>query len=130
MQSIVASPVELQPDVEAFLLGIGGGDVSAPVRTAFLSEEHVLRVARLVGEGGPMYVLSVEEDRNRLSLSRAARRHQLTRRETAVLTLILDGSNASEIAATLGISENTVQGYFKRLLSKTGSRNRVAMVAS
>ena len=76
-----------------------------------------------------MFVLTVEEDANRKSLSRAVRRYQLTRRETAVLTLILDGLNASEIGGSLTISENTVQGYFKRLLAKTGSRNRVSMVA-
>ncbi len=129
LKRIVASPVELQPEVEAFLRDGLGGEACSAVRTAYLSGEHVLRVARLFGEGGAMFVLTVEEDANRKSLSRAVRRYQLTRRETAVLTLILDGLNASEIGGSLTISENTVQGYFKRLLAKTGSRNRVAMVA-
>jgi DNA-binding NarL/FixJ family response regulator len=129
LERIVASAGELQPDVEAFLRDYESSHSGAPVRTAYLDDERLLRVARLVGEDGTMFVLSVEEDPNRKNLSRAVRRHQLTRRETAVLTLILDGLQSSEIAQALTISENTVQGYFKRLLAKTGSRNRVSMIA-
>jgi len=129
LERIVASSDALQPEVETFLREAEAKDAAAPVRTAYLADERLLRVARLVGEGGTMFVLSVEEDPNRKNLSRAVRRHQLTRRETAVLTLILDGLQSSEIAQTLTISENTVQGYFKRLLAKTGSRNRVSMIA-
>ncbi len=126
---IMANSDTLQPEVETFLRGIAGSNALPPLRTTFLDEEHVLRAARLVGSGGTMFVLTVELDRNRESLSRAARRHLLTRRETSVLKLILDGLSTGEIAETLGISEHTVQGYFKRLLSKTGARNRVSMVA-
>jgi len=129
LERIVVNSTELQPEVEAFLREYESSDAAAPVRTAYLADERLLRVARLVGEGGTMFVLSVEEDPNRKNLSRAVRRHQLTRRETAVLTLILDGLQSSEIAQALTISENTVQGYFKRLLAKTGSRNRVSMIA-
>jgi DNA-binding CsgD family transcriptional regulator len=126
---IIASPNQLQPEVAAALREMEHRDDGSPLRAAALSDDYVLRVARLVGEGETMFALSVEEDPKRKSLSRATRRHQLTRRETTVLTLILDGSSAGEIAAQLGISEHTVQGYFKRLLAKTGARNRVAMVA-
>jgi DNA-binding NarL/FixJ family response regulator len=45
------------------------------------------------------------------------------------LALILEGDSAGDIARTLCISEHTVQGYVKVLLSKTKSRNRPAMVA-
>jgi DNA-binding CsgD family transcriptional regulator len=44
--------------------------------------------------------------------------------------LILEGASATETAETLKIAETTVQGYYKRLLSKTNSRNRPAMVAN
>jgi FixJ family two-component response regulator len=47
-----------------------------------------------------------------------------------ILILVLEGANASEVAAALVISEHTVHGYFKRLLKKTRSRNRAAMVAN
>jgi DNA-binding CsgD family transcriptional regulator len=44
--------------------------------------------------------------------------------------MILEGANATETAQVLKIAETTVQGYYKRLLSKTRSRNRPAMVAN
>jgi DNA-binding CsgD family transcriptional regulator len=44
--------------------------------------------------------------------------------------MILEGANAPETAQALQIAETTVQGYYKRLLIKTKSRNRPAMVAN
>jgi DNA-binding CsgD family transcriptional regulator len=72
----------------------------------------------------------LEPFRSRDTVRVAARRYALTKREHEVLMLILEGANAAEIAGALHISEHTVQGYFKRLLKKTGSRNRAAMVAN
>jgi DNA-binding CsgD family transcriptional regulator len=130
LKRIIVNRVKLQPAVEAFVRELAAGDQDAsPVRFRFLDDDQVLRVVRVVGEEGAVFILSVEEDRNRSSLMRAARRHELTRRETEVLALILDGSSAGEIADLLAISEHTVQGYFKRLLFKTRARNRVSMVA-
>jgi DNA-binding CsgD family transcriptional regulator len=132
LKRIIVNRVKLQPDIEAFVGGLSAADrdhPASPVRFNFLDDDRFLRVVRVVGDEGSMYILSVEEDRNRSSLLRAARRHELTRRETEVLGLILDGLNAGEIAEALAISEHTVQGYFKRLLYKTGARNRVSMVA-
>ena len=47
------------------------------------------------------------------------------------VVLITGGARrvGAEIARALTISEYTAQGYLKSLLSKTGSRNRAAMVA-
>jgi DNA-binding CsgD family transcriptional regulator len=132
LKRIIVNRVRLQPDVEAFVRGLAGAEhdeAASPVRFRFLDDDRILRVVRVVGEEGTVFILSIEEDRNRNSLLRAARRHELTRRETEVLALILDGWSAGEIAETLAISEHTVQGYFKRLLYKTGARNRVSMVA-
>ena len=131
LKRILMNRVKLQPDVEAFVreLAAQREEPGSPVRFNFLDDFRVMRVARVIGDEGTMFVLSIEEDRNRNSLLRAARRHELTRRETEVLGLILDGSSAGEIAEALAISEHTVQGYFKRLLYKTGARNRVSMVA-
>jgi DNA-binding CsgD family transcriptional regulator len=47
-----------------------------------------------------------------------------------VLALLLEGASAGETASALNIAETTAQGYVKRLLSKTNSRNRPAMVAT
>jgi DNA-binding CsgD family transcriptional regulator len=132
LSRILVNRVKLQPDVEAFVRGLAAVDrdeTASPVRFNFLDDYRILRVVRVVGDEGTVFILSVEEDRNRSSLLRAARRHELTRRETEVLGLILDGSSAGEIGKALAISEHTVQGYFKRLLFKTGARNRVSMVA-
>jgi DNA-binding CsgD family transcriptional regulator len=128
---ILESRFKLQPEVETFIRSLSSDDGELPpVRVGLLSGNRVLRVVRVVGSDGTMFILSVEEDRNCNSLVRAARRHGLTRRETEVLSLILDGCSAGEIAGMLALSEHTVQGYFKRLLFKTGARNRVSMVAS
>jgi DNA-binding CsgD family transcriptional regulator len=132
LKRIIINRVRLQPDVEAFVRGLATverDEVPSPVRFTFLDDDRMLRVVRVIGDEGAVFILSIEEDRNRSSLVRAARRHELTRRETEVLALILDGSSAGEIAEALAISEHTVQGYFKRLLYKTGARNRVSMVA-
>jgi DNA-binding CsgD family transcriptional regulator len=130
LKRILVNRVKLQPDVESFVRELAAEhEPGSPVRFNFLDDFRIMRVARVIGDDGTMFVLSIEEDRNRSSLLRAARRHELTRRETEVLGLILDGSSAGEIAEALAISEHTVQGYFKRLLYKTGARNRVSMVA-
>ena len=104
----------------------GGGDG----RVAFLDAQQFVRVTRLDGRVGSMFAVSVENVRGGDSLSRSARKYQLTPREIDVLALILEGANAVEIALALNIAETTVQGYYKRLLSKTSSRNRAAMVAN
>ena len=98
--------------------------------TAFLDEHRVVRVTRLDGREGYVFAVSVEHFRGGDSLSRAARKYQLTAREIDVLAMILEGASAVEIAEALKIAETTVQGYYKRLLSKTRSRNRPAMVAN
>lgn len=131
LQRLIENRSKLQPDVAAFVQELASEvhEDNSPVRIGLLNDDRVLRVVRVVGSDGTMFILSVEEDRNSSSLMRAARRHQLTRRETEVLSLILDGASAGEIAQMLALSEHTVQGYFKRLLFKTGARNRVSMVA-
>jgi DNA-binding CsgD family transcriptional regulator len=97
---------------------------------AFLDTHRYVRVTRLDGRDGSMYAVSVEFFRGGDSLQRAARKYQLTPREIDVLAMILEGSSATETAHALKIAETTVQGYYKRLLSKTKSRNRPAMVAN
>jgi DNA-binding CsgD family transcriptional regulator len=99
-------------------------------RIAFLDTHRFVRVTRLDGRDGSLFAVSVEFFRGADSLSRAARKYQLTPREIDVLAMILEGASAIETAHALSIAETTVQGYYKRLLSKTRSRNRPAMVAN
>jgi DNA-binding CsgD family transcriptional regulator len=97
---------------------------------AFLDSHRFVRVTRLEGSSEPLYAVTIEFSRGSDSLSRAARKYQLTPREIDVLAMIIEGSNAVEVAQALKLAETTVQGYFKRLLVKTQSRNRPAMVAN
>jgi DNA-binding CsgD family transcriptional regulator len=99
-------------------------------RIAFLDALRFVRVTRLDGNDGSLFALTIEAFRGADSLSRATRKYQLTPREVEVLKMILEGASAPETAQTLKIAETTVQGYYKRLLSKTQSRNRPAMVAN
>lgn len=99
-------------------------------RVAFLNAHRLVRVTRLDGNEGSLFAVTVESFRGGDSLARATRKYQLTPREIDVLSLILEGASAIETAETLKIAESTVQGYYKRLLSKTNSRNRPAMVAN
>lgn len=87
-----------------------------------------LRLSRLDGNEA-LYALVLESDRNDGKMLRATSRYQLTRRQSEVLALLLDGASASDVAHALVISEYTAQGYVKCLLTKTSSRNRAEMIA-
>ena len=99
-------------------------------RVTFIDSHRFVRVTRLEGSSGLLYAVTIEFFRGSDSLSRSARKYQLTPREIDVLAMIIEGSNAVEVARALQLAETTVQGYFKRLLVKTQSRNRSAMVAN
>jgi DNA-binding CsgD family transcriptional regulator len=97
---------------------------------SILDGQRFVRLTRLSGNDGMGFAVSIENFRGGDSLSRAARKHQLTRREVDVLAMLLEGASAAETAIALNIAETTVQNYVKRLLAKTKSRNRPAMVAN
>ena len=59
----------------------------------------------------------------------ARTRFGLSQREFDVLSLLLDGKTAAEIAQTLCIAVSTTVDYVKRLMNKTNARNRADMVA-
>ncbi|HTV74658.1 MAG TPA: helix-turn-helix transcriptional regulator [Candidatus Acidoferrales bacterium] len=105
------------------------GDTPHGKSTFSIPPSHVVRAQALAGSDGTFLALTIEHRRERQALARARQRFDLTPREQQVLRFILEGAQANEIAAALHIAESTVQGYFKRLLAKTRSRNRAAMVA-
>jgi two-component system, NarL family, nitrate/nitrite response regulator NarL len=55
---------------------------------------------------------------------------ELTPRERAVLSCLVDGSSNKEIARNLGVSEVTVRVHLKHAFAKLGVRNRTQAVAS
>ncbi len=52
-----------------------------------------------------------------------ARQLKLTRRETELLTLSVDGLSRKELAQALGVAENTVKAQIRSLLKKSGARS-------
>jgi DNA-binding NarL/FixJ family response regulator len=54
---------------------------------------------------------------------------QLTERETAVLRLVVAGLRNKEIAAQLGISENTVKFHLRNILEKLHAESRTEVAA-
>jgi DNA-binding NarL/FixJ family response regulator len=51
------------------------------------------------------------------------RQLKLTRRETELLTLSIDGLSRKELAEALGVAENTVKAQIRSLLKKSGARS-------
>lgn len=117
----------LEPAIERIVRDLLG--VRSSERFALVPPGSLLRLIPLEGDAGRLFAITIEEWPQRDSLARAAQTYALSRRQTEVLTLILQGASAPEIANTLSLAESTIQGYFKDLLSKTGARNRPAMVA-
>ena len=54
----------------------------------------------------------------------------LTRREIEVLTVVATGARNKEIAATLGISEDTVKMHIKSIITKLGAEDRTGAVTT
>ena len=93
------------------------------------SGPQAVYVVPVIGDSGLMYIVTIDLVRPSEPIMRAAKRFSLTPRETEVLAAILRGSSTVETACRLSLAESTVQVYHKRLLSKTRSRSRSAMVA-
>jgi DNA-binding CsgD family transcriptional regulator len=96
---------------------------------AMLPPSLMLRIGEIDGSAGPHICVFAEPFQSRDALREASRRYQITRRETEVLTLLVQGSATTEIAAALSIQESTVQDHIKNIAAKTNSRNRTEIVA-
>lgn len=59
----------------------------------------------------------------------ANERSRLTTREFQVLSLVVEGFSAKEIALRLSIAPRTVECHIDHLRTKTQSRNRAQLVA-
>ncbi len=55
--------------------------------------------------------------------------HDLTERERAVLALLVEGLNNTQIAARLGVSPSTIKSHVSNILSKLGVASRTEAVA-
>ncbi len=96
---------------------------------ALINDKTALRIGRLCGSRERFIVVQFEEAYRHEDFSRAIKRYRFTRRELDVITLMLQGLGAEEIAERLCISSTTVIGYVKKLLRKTSAKNRADMLA-
>ncbi|MGC4048397.1 MAG: response regulator transcription factor [Paludibaculum sp.] len=84
-------------------------------------EDELLRIIRDVHAGGrPIPPDTARKLADRVTLA------SLTAREVEVLRLVAAGMRNKEIAAELRISEETVQGHMKNILSKLNVNDRTA----
>ena len=87
-----------------------------------------LRVVPMEGSNEYFLTLLVEPLAQRDYLRRAASHYSLTRRESEVLSHMLQGSGPIEIAEALAISRSTVKDHVKNLMKKTDARTRAEML--
>jgi DNA-binding NarL/FixJ family response regulator len=120
------------PEARIIVLSVYRGDediyraLQAGAVTYLLKEtlgDDLISVIREVHAGGgpiPPHVARKLADR--------VQQPGLTRRELEVLHLIVEGMRNKEIAAKLGISEETTQGHVKHILSKLNVHDRTEAV--
>ena len=58
------------------------------------------------------------------TLPRSSERHGLTKRETEVLRLLLEGKDNQNIASAIGVSPGTVKAHLNHIYGKVGVKTR------
>jgi len=116
-------PYEVETALRHLLATPHGSSRSAIVR------DLQLRATALSGNSGQRVALSVEPVRIRDRLNHAPSRFGLSEREQQVLSLMLEGREARDIAERLEVAQSTVSEYLKRLYLKVGATNRNEMLA-
>lgn len=65
---------------------------------------------------------------DRRTVERWSRRYALSPRETELVAAVMAGTSREELPEVLGLSENTVKTYVRRILSKSGARDLADLV--
>jgi DNA-binding NarL/FixJ family response regulator len=120
-------------NVGAQLLATEAGVDARPARArvhlqhgAWLS----LHAARMVGPGsGADIAVSIETTSPTQRIDLFSRAHGLSPREAELVAAVARGSDTRQLADELYVSENTVQDHLKSIFTKTGTRNRRALMA-
>ena len=88
------------------------------------SREDLLRAIRTVAKGGRWLPVDLEA-----RLRERTAEPEITPREREILTLVTQGNANKEIAATLGIGEDTVKQHVSRILVKLKVNDRAQATA-
>lgn len=120
------------PDARIVVLTMYQGDeaifsaLEAGAATYLLKDslsDELIDVVRSVHAGGRPMLPAIEA-----KLSEHSNRPRLTPREVEVIELVSEGFRNREIAAMLGISEETAQVHLRNIFQKLGARDRTAAV--
>lgn len=98
--------------------GVDGGDLVVAARRVLAGECHVspsLAARLLVSNEDQQHPQTIADPRGLASL---------THRERQIFELLGKGQSNQDIAARIGLSENTVKHYMTQLMQKLGVRNR------
>jgi DNA-binding NarL/FixJ family response regulator len=126
----VFNPIEgaLTPAVDRVVRQVTA-ELKGSEALALVPPSIILRIVELTGTAGLHYGVFAEAYKSRDSMREASRRYGISRRESEVLNLLVQGAATSEIAAQLHIAETTVQDHIKNIAAKTGARSRTEIVA-
>lgn len=122
----------ISPDARIVMLTVhwGDEDIFRALEAGAITYVHknaladdLLRVIRLVHQGERPLAPEVKA-----RLAERATRPTLTRREVEVMELISQGLRNKEIAASLGISDDTARDHVKRILAKLDVGDRSAAI--
>lgn len=109
-----------QGDVDAAVAAMKAGAMDC-IAHPFAIPAFLERLRACLASGNPQ---AQQRDRSRDAVRRLA---LLSRRESEVLELIVDGKQSKTIAWELGISIKTVEVHRARIMEKTGSRSIVGL---
>lgn len=104
-------------------------ETSDGVLSAAPNASIVVRLMPLDGSPKPLFAVLVERLKMRATLRAVGERYALSQREREALALVVEGARNHEIAARLQIAPSTAIFHVKRLMAKTGTRNRTELVA-
>lgn len=122
-------PELVERTVKVLLDGRRLGEDPHAVLSAAPNASVLVRVVPLDGAEEGLYAVLVERFQTRQTLKALAERYALSKREHEALALVVQGAKNTEIASRLQIAESTAVFHVKRLMAKTGARNRTELVA-
>jgi DNA-binding CsgD family transcriptional regulator len=94
-----------------------------------LDGDILLRIVPMESQTADCAVIMVESFGHRGSISRAAKIYGLTKRETEILGLVVQGMSNAEIAETLYVAQSTVADHLKNVMRKTQTSKRLHLLS-